>query len=321
MRDLDLIRSYRSDVDGDNAARAAARKTLRDHMEAAPAARRRVGKPARRLGWSLAILLVATSGAAAAGLVLTSDDVSLGSVACLDSTRTIDEPGSSVFVEPSHDPVAACARVWRAGEIGDRRGATPELVACASAGQPIVVVPGGPGTCAELRLEPLPGDYAASASAFGRAKGILTRDWDLNRPRSACEHPATALRHARNLLRDANVGGASVELAGDGPCAGPPSFSDGGAVVRLETVSREQAADRYEIRIRTALAPLSAQVDCEDPQRVAARARRLLAAAGVAHVSVRVENQGRSCFDPGGYELAPGTVILQAGGQRWGGQR
>lgn len=318
MRDLDLIRSYRSDVDGDDAARAAALTTLRDHIEPAPAARRRIGKPARRLGWALAILLVVTSGAAAAGLVLTSDDVSLGSVACLDSPRTIDsgEPGSAVFVEPSADPVAACARVWRAGEIGDRRGATPELVACASAGKPIVVVPGGPGTCAELRLEPLPGDYAASGSAFGRAKAILLRDWDLNRPRSACEDPATALRHARSLLRDADVGGVGVELAGDGPCGGPPSFSEGGSVVRFETFSREQAAERYEVRIGMALEPLSAQGDCEDPQRAAARARRLLDGAGVSQLSVRIENPGGPCFEPGGYEFAPGAVILQTDGRR-----
>jgi hypothetical protein len=319
MRDLDLIRSYRIDVDGDDAARAAARKALRDHMEAvAPAARRRIRRPARRVGWALAILLVVTSGAAAASLVLTSDDVSLGSVACLDSPRTINssEPGSSVFVEPNGDPVAACARVWRAGEIGDRPGETPELVACASAGKPIVVVPGGPSACADLRLEPLPGDYAASAAAFGRAKGILTRDWDLNRPRSACEPPETALRHARTLLQDAGIRGVGIELAGDGPCAGPPSFSEGGTVVRFETYSREQAADRFEIRIRDALGPLPAQGDCEDPQRAAARARRLLAAAGVANVSVRVDNLGGPCFDPGGYELAPGTVILHTGGRR-----
>jgi hypothetical protein len=311
MRDLDLIRSYRSEVDGSDTAREAARATLREHMQ--KSTRRRFRKPARPLGWTLAILLVATSGAAAAGLVLSSDDVSLGSVACLDSTRTISEPGSSVFVEPSGDPVAACARVWRAGHLGDRRGAAPELVACASARAPIVVVPGGPGTCDQLRLEPLPGEYAASAAAFGRAKGILSRDWDLNRPRSACEHPATALRHARDLLRDADVGGVGVELAGDGPCAGPPSFSEGGAVVRLETYSRQQAADRYGVRkIDSALAPLSAQ-GCEDPQRAAARARRLLAAAGLAHISVRVEDRGGACLDPGVYETAPGVVILYSG--------
>jgi hypothetical protein len=307
MRDLDLIRSYRSDVDGSDAAREAARATLREHMQTAT--KRRFRKPARRLGWTLAILLVATSGAAAAGLVLTSDDVSLGSVACLDSTRTISEPGESVFVEPSGDPVAACARVWRAGHLGDRRGATPELVACASADRPIVVVPGGPGTCAELRLEPLPEDYAASAAAFGRAKGILLRDWDLNRPRSACEDPGTALRHARNLLRDANVG-VGVEFAGDGPCAGGPGFSEGGTVVQLERVSREEATYLYENRlISAALEPLSAQGECADPQRAAARARRLLAAAGLAHIDVRVRSGG-ACVDPGVYELAPGAVIF-----------
>ena len=311
MQDLDLIRSYRGDVDGDEAARAVARKALRDHM-AASGARRKRRRRSRRLGWTLAILLVATSGAAAARLVLTSDDVSLGAVACLDAPRTMSDLGSSVFVEPTGDPVAACARVWRAGHLGGPRGAAPELVACVSAGRPVVVVPGGPGTCAELGLEPLPDDYAASAAAFGRAKGILLRDWDLNRPRSACEHPATALRHARDLLREAGVRGVGVELAGTGPCAGPPSFSEGGAVVRYETFSREHAADRYEFRITTALEPLAANGECEAPRRAAERARRLLADARVA---VRVETQAGPCFEPGGYRFAPGVVILQAGGR------
>ncbi len=313
MRELDLIRSYRSDVDTDDAARALARTSLRDHIDTAtPTPKRRLRKPTRRLGWALAIVLVATSGATAASLVLTSDDISLGSVACLDSTRTLDELGSSVFVEPSGDPVAACARVWRAGHFGNPPGQVPELVACASAARPIVVVPGGSGTCAELRLEPLPADYAASAAAFGRAKAILTRDWDLNRPRSACEHPATALGHARTLLRDANVRGVGVELAGNGSCAGPPSFTEGGDVVRLETMGRQQAADRFEIRISSVLEPLSSPSGCEDPQRAAARARRLLAAAGIADVSVRVEDHPGPCV----YELTPGAVILHTGGRR-----
>jgi len=310
MRDLDLIRSYRSDVDGEDAARAAARTALRDHM-AAPAKRRRIAKPTRRLGWALAILLVATSGAAAASIVLTSDDVSLGSVACLDAARTIDSNGRSVFVEPTGDPVAACARVWRDGHLGDRPGATPELVACAAEDMPIVVVPGDSGTCAALRLEPLPDDYAKSASAFGRAKGVITRDWDLNRPRSACEDPSTALAHARALMRDADVRGVGVELVGDGPCAGPPSFSEGGTVVQLESYSREQAAERYEVRIRDTLAPLSAERDCVDPHRAASEARRLLAAAGVADISVRVENPAGPCVDRNAYELAPGAVTIQ----------
>ena len=119
-----------------------------------------------------------------------------------------------------------------------------------------------------------------------------------------------------HLLRDADVRGVGVELAGDGPCAGPPSFSEGGTVVRFETYSREQAAERFEIRIRDTLAPLTAQGDCEDPQRAATRIHRLLAAAGVADVNVRVENPGGPCFDPRSYEVAPGTVILHTDDRR-----
>ena len=47
----------------------------------------------------------------------------------------------------------------------------------------MVVIPGGPETCRALKLEPLPPDYAAAASALGRAKAVLMRDADLH-PRS-----------------------------------------------------------------------------------------------------------------------------------------
>ena len=87
-------------------------------------------------------------------------------------------------------------------------------------------------------------------------------------------------------------------------------------MVQFETFSREQAAERFEIRIGDVLGPLSAQGDCEDPQRAAARARQLLAAAGVSDITVRVENPGGPCFVRGGYEFAPGAVILQTGGRR-----
>ena len=305
MRDLDLIRSYRADVESDDTAREAARARLRRHIAGTGS---RIAWPARRLGLSLAILLLGASAAAAARLVLTSDDVSLGSVACLDSARTIGGLGSSVFVEPTGDPVAACSRVWRDGHLGP---GTPPLVACVAAGQPIVVVPGGAGTCAGLGLDPLPDGIAAPAAALGRAKGILQRDWDLNRPRSRCEQPAAVLEDSRALLSEAGVRGVRVELTGSGPCAGVPSFSEGGATVRIETVSREQAADVYERRlISAALDSLSARGSCEDPNRAAARARRLLADAGLAHVRVRVADGGGPCFAAGAYEFASGAVVL-----------
>jgi hypothetical protein len=311
MRDLDLIRSYRSDVDTDDDARAAARATVRDHIAASEARGRRPSKPTRRVGLVVAIVLGVTSAAAAAGVMLSSDDVSLGSVACLDAPSTLANAGSAVFVEPSGDPVAACARLWRAGDVGDARDGTPELVACASAGDPIVVVPGGARTCATLGLEPLPGDVAAAGQALGRAKAILQRDWDLNRPASRCEQPQAVLDHARGLLESAGVRDVRVALAGGGPCAGPPDFSSGGALVRIPTVARDEAADSYEFRlIGAALEPLDARSDCEDPQQAAARARQLLVDAGLAHVRVAVAAQGGPCFDPGGFELSHHRVTL-----------
>jgi hypothetical protein len=310
MRDLDLIRSYRSDVESGADARAAARATLREHIAGSGRRRR---KPPRRLGLAVAIVLVSASAAAAAGVMLSSDDVSLGSVACLDAPSTLAGADSAVFVEPGGDPVAACARVWAAGDIGEAPAGAPQLVACASAGDPVVVVPGGAGTCAALGLKPLPGDYAASGRAMARAKAVLQRDWDLNRPVSRCDAPQAVLDRSRRLLDEAGVRDVRVTLAGDGPCAGPPDFSAGGAVVRIPTVPRSEAADAYDFRlIGAALEPLQARSGCEEPGQAAARARQLLVDAGLAHVQVDVDRRG-PCFDAGGYTLSHHRVTLSTG--------
>ena len=316
MRDIDLIRSYREHVgDDDEAARAAARDRLRAHIAAADAgANRRARRLRRRTGVSLAVLLVVCSSAAAAGLLLKSDDLHLGSVACLDTARTIDAgTGKAVFAEPTGDPVAACAPLWRAGHLDGRRHATaPDLVACAAAGRPVVVIPGDPQTCRELDLEPLPRDFAAAASATGRAKAVLQRDADLHRPLSRCDDPDEVLARSRTLLAGAGVGDFPVELAGAGPCAGVYLF-DGGAVARIELLSRRDAGDYYEHRlIGAALEPLDERAPsaCEDPRRAAARARQLLRAAGLPQVAVRVEQGGGRCFDPGGYIVGHHEIVL-----------
>ena len=108
------------------------------------------------------------------------------------------------------------------------------------------------------------------------------------------------------------MGDFPVELAGDGPCAGVYLF-DGGAVARIELLSRRDAGDYYEHRlIGTALEPLDERAPsaCEDPRRAAARARQLLRDAGLPHVTVRVEQRGGPCFDPGGYIVGHHEIVL-----------
>jgi hypothetical protein len=315
MRDIDLIRAYRDDVGDDEAARLAARDRLRAHIAAAQAgANRRARRFRRRVGVSVAALLVVCSSAAAATLLLDSDDLHLGSIACVDSAATLDRAmGSATFVEPSGDPVAACAPLWRAGHIdGRRHDVAPDLVACASAGRPVVVMPGTQRTCRALDLEPLPRDYAAAASATGRAKAVLQRDADLHRPWSRCDDPDKVVAHSRALLAGAGLRDFPVEPAGTGPCAGVYLFDDG-PVARIELLSRSAADDYYEHRlIAGALEPLerSEPSACQAPRRGAARARRLLRAAGLAHVAVRVERTGGPCLDAAGYVLGHDEVVL-----------
>jgi len=322
MRDIDLIRNYRRDVSDDEAAQAAARDRLRAHISStqtdATAARgdtnRRVRRFRRRVGISIAALLVVCSTATAASLLLNSDDLDLGSVACLDTARTIDTTtGSAAFVEPTADPVAACAPLWRAGHIDGRPHDTaPDLVACASPRQPVVVIPGTPQTCRELGLEPLPQDFAAAAAATGRAKAVLQRDGDLHGPRSRCDDPQESLARSRQLLADADIRDFPVELVGDGPCAGV-YFFDGGAVARIELISHSDAENYYERRlVGIALEPLfpGGSSACQDPEHAAAEARRLLQDAGLSQVAVRVEPQGGPCLDPGGYVLDRREVLL-----------
>jgi hypothetical protein len=302
MRDLDLIRAYRQDVDDDAAAHAAARDRLRAHIAAAEPGRR-ARRVRRRLVVSIAALLVVCSSAAAAGLLLDSDDLHLGSIACADSARMAgDGIGAATFVEPAADPVAACEPLWLAGQIdGRRREVAPDLVACAAAGRPVVVVPGTPQTCRELDLEPLPEDYAAAASATGRAKAVLQRDSDLHRPWSRCDQPEEVMARSRRLLADAGIGDFPVEFAGGGPCAGVYLF-DNGAVARIELLSRRDAGDRYERHlVGIALESLYPRVSsaCRDPRRAAARARRLLRDAGLSRVTVRVEQRGGPCLEQG----------------------
>ena len=319
MRDLDLIRTYRQDVSDDEAAQAAARDRLRAHISAAQPRRdrdRRARRVRRRLGFSIAALLVVCSSAGAAGLLLKSDDLHLGSIRCAASAASID--GAATFVEPASDPVAACQPLWRAGQIDGRRHAVaPDLVACASAGRPVVVVPGTAQTCRELDLEPLPGDYAAAAKTTGRAKAVLQRDADLHRPWTRCDDPQEVLARSRQLLADAGIGDFPVELAGDGPCAGVYLF-DHGAVATIELLSRSEADGYYERRVvGIALDPLDSHPSsaCRDPQRVATQARRLLRDAGLSQVSVRVEKQGGPCLGQG-YVVERHEVVLSRAGRR-----
>ncbi len=310
MPDLDLIRAFRDDVTDDPAAEAAARDRLRTHIAASGRRRRR---PGRRAGITLAAFLLVSGTAAAAGLLLTGDDLDLGTVACLDTARTLDAgSGRAVFVEPGPDPVSACAPLWRAGQIDGRRHAeAPDLVACAAPGRPVVVVPGRAETCRGLGLEPLPADFPAAAADLGRAKAVLLRDGDLHRPRSACDDPAAIADRARGLLARAGVEGVPVELTGSGPCAGVYGFA-GGRAVTVERLSRAAAAEYREHReIGLALDPLLAgRRACADPRAFAARARERLDAAGLAGVRVRVEARGGPCVDLGGYAFGEHEVVF-----------
>jgi hypothetical protein len=119
----------------------------------------------------LTLLMALGAGAAAASGVFSADDVKIeAGIGCYDRAAL---QTSIAFADPSTDPVAACAALWRAGVVdGQPRAVAPPLVACTGEDQPVRVMPGdGPEICAGLGLVPLPADYPQAALRMNPGAG------------------------------------------------------------------------------------------------------------------------------------------------------
>ena len=124
-------------------------QALGDELERAIAARR--GRIRRRIViGGLGFAIAATGVAAASGVFSPAEQLASTGIACYDQPNL--DGGASVLSAGARSPVEACRREMRT----DR-----PLVAC-RAPEHVAVLPGGPGLCAKLGLEPLPPEYASA---------------------------------------------------------------------------------------------------------------------------------------------------------------
>jgi hypothetical protein len=272
------------------ARRAAFVNELRSQTAPAPrvgAGRRR---PTRRVALVACALLATGATAAGATVLLSSKDVAVpDGVGCYDAP-SLD--ANTTIIGPKPDPVAACAALWRKGDIdGTPHATAPALVACTAADKPVYVVPGAPQTCERLNLKALPDDYADAARQTARIQAAL-RSFDPGATVDvACTSPATAAHRARALLVRANVGAAAVTITRDGPCAARYEIHQ--ATVTITTQSTADAAiDRKQRRLDSVIDDFQqrdAANPCPDPHSIAARLKADLADAGLSDAEVKVD--------------------------------
>jgi hypothetical protein len=135
-------------------------QALGDELERAIAARRR--RVRRRIAFgAVSFAILATSVAAASGVFSPAEQLASTGIACYDEPNL--DGGASVLSAGAQSPVEACRR--------EQRTDGP-LVAC-RAPEHVAVLPGGPGLCAKLGLEPLPPEYATARARVLRLERAL----------------------------------------------------------------------------------------------------------------------------------------------------
>lgn len=184
-----------------------------------------VSAPRRRarpwlIGGGIAVVMLAT----AAFALLRHDRASNPTgVVCY---RTADINGDRAALEPSLDPVAACARPWRDGTFST--DGPPAMVGCVNAAGIAAVFPGtsSDAVCSRLGLPGL---------VLGRSKdeeAIVTLQQRLADTFSAsCYDQTASLAKAQELLDGSGLTGWTVQLAE----AFPPGLDCGGPGVLVDT--------------------------------------------------------------------------------------
>lgn len=137
-------------------------------------ARRRRPWHRRVLVALVAIPLIGVGVAGAAG-VFSAKEMSIDAGMGCYSEASLS-PEVIAIVGPREDPIAACAEMWRRGEI--RRGVkrAPRLVACTGPDQPVRVMPGTVAVCERFGLVELPADYGAAAREWSPPADGIPRD-------------------------------------------------------------------------------------------------------------------------------------------------
>jgi hypothetical protein len=189
----------------------------------------------RRLGvLALAVLLAGATGVTVAKMVISSDELAAGTVACYERANL--SGGVTVLGTVTGDPATECASAWSSSPA-------PPLVACAKEAI-VAVIPGhGPNACARAGLEPLPANFARSRAKVAR----LERDVAALEAAADCIPAATLAQRGDALLARSGWVGWRAVVAGeeDGPCG---HILTPGGDGRL-SLSGVMDADRHEMRV------------------------------------------------------------------------
>ncbi len=144
--------------------------------------------------------------------------------------RTVDVNGDRAALEPSLDPVAACAAPWRDGTFST--DGPPALVGCVNAAGVAAVFPGveSDGVCSRLGLPALVLGRSADQDAIVALQGHLADTF-----LSACFDQNASLAKAQELLGASGLKGWKVQLAEAFPpgldCGAPGVLADAKTVL------------------------------------------------------------------------------------------
>jgi hypothetical protein len=286
-------------------------------------------RPARIGAAALALLVLGTGVAWAAGAFSANDISFKAGVGCYSEAR-LHGPRLSVSIfHAAADPVAKCEKYWREGVIDTtlrrlgREGKIdyprgpypPHLVACAKPGSPIFVFPGGAGVCERLEHEPLPDDYAPNGRKAARAytawNEILASRIQV-KP-GQCTRPGPIGAQAERLLSRHGYGDIAVRISDSGPCA--KSVESRGRAIEVQTTTpQEDGLEQIAERSFKALHGLFARASlyCISPERFGVLARGVLMRAGLGRVEVGVSQRMFPCtYGSGGF--SPERVRVDIG--------
>jgi hypothetical protein len=284
----------------------------------APAHRRRErawwpGRPAprRRRAVITFVAVPALLAASAAGWAITHARTAsqvTGGVACYAAPRF---PSSAAIVSATgQSPATICAQIWAEGAIPGRHGTrVPPLVACVlPAGGAVGVFPDT--SCADLRLQPLPGGYQRAAATFS----ALVRHLDVQFGRSKCVSEPQATAYARQALRASGLTGWRVTGYQPGPGTRCATFgADSESHTIFVTSAPGQGVQAVQVPGLRPRSRCTAGNPPENTRVVLREFRAALRAAGYGQWKVVVgypDSRAQPCYGSVGYDPAHRTISL-----------
>ena len=178
---------------------------------------RGVRRPRRRTRWIAAGVVTAGALATAAWKLESREHAPNPlTLACF---RTASLETDIAVIEPSADPVGACAAPWTDGTFGT--GPVPELHACVSPTGIAAVFPGGADVCTVLGLHDLDSSFTAEEQKLLQLQDQLSTNLA-----AGCFGVDEARQQAEQMLADLHITGWHVDVTGP-PDAQVPCIAAG----------------------------------------------------------------------------------------------